>query len=46
MRFEEGQIELLDRVGIPDNSMDIVMSNCVINLCPDKAKVLAQVCYP
>lgn len=43
MHFELGHIELLDRVGIPDESVDIVISNCVINLSPDKPRVLQQV---
>ena len=43
MRFVEGHIELLDRAGIQDESVDIVISNCVINLSPDKPRVLQQV---
>lgn len=44
MRFVEGQIEFLDRAGVKDESMDLIISNCVINLSPDKARVL-QECY-
>ena len=43
MRFVEGHIELLDRAGIQDESVDIVISNCVVNLSPDKPRVLQQV---
>eukprot|EP00195_Chlamydomonas_chlamydogama_P015612 CAMPEP_0202901272 /NCGR_PEP_ID=MMETSP1392-20130828/14163_1 /ASSEMBLY_ACC=CAM_ASM_000868 /TAXON_ID=225041 /ORGANISM="Chlamydomonas chlamydogama, Strain SAG 11-48b" /LENGTH=419 /DNA_ID=CAMNT_0049587817 /DNA_START=214 /DNA_END=1475 /DNA_ORIENTATION=+ len=43
MRFIQGEIEYLDKAGIPDESQDLVISNCVINLSPDKARVLQQV---
>jgi SAM-dependent methyltransferase len=43
MRFVQGNIEDLAAAGIPDNSIDIVISNCVINLSPAKDKVLAEV---
>ena len=33
----------MDTIFIPDNSQDIVISNCVINLCQDKEKVFSQV---
>ena len=42
MRFVEGHIELLDEAGIKDESVDILISNCVINLSPDKARVLRE----
>ena len=42
MRFVKGHIELLDEAGIKDGSMDLVISNCVINLSPDKARVLRE----
>jgi ubiquinone/menaquinone biosynthesis C-methylase UbiE len=29
--------------GIEDNSVDIVISNCVINLCDDKTVVLKEI---
>lgn len=41
--FKEGYIEKLDTLGIPDNSMDVVVSNCVINLSPDKDAVLREI---
>lgn len=31
MRFVEGQIEYLDKAGIPDESIDLVISNCVVS---------------
>lgn len=42
MRFVEGQIERLDEAGIADASVDLIISNCVINLSPDKARVLRE----
>ena len=42
MRFVQGHIELLDEAGISDESVDLVISNCVINLSPDKAQVLRE----
>lgn len=41
VRFEKGLIEELDKIeALEDNSVDIIISNCVINLCPDKEAVL------
>ena len=40
--FLQGYIEKLDELDLPDNSFDIIVSNCVINLCPDKARALRQ----
>lgn len=37
--FLEGRIEALP---LPDRAVDVVISNCVINLAPDKAPVLAE----
>lgn len=42
MRFLEGFIECLDRAGVESASMDLVMSNCVLNLSPNKRRVLAE----
>ena len=39
VEFRLGDIEKLP---IPDNSIDVIISNCVINLAPDKAKVFAE----
>ncbi|EDL94363.1 arsenic (+3 oxidation state) methyltransferase, isoform CRA_c, partial [Rattus norvegicus] len=41
--FLHGQIEMLAEAGIQKESYDIVISNCVINLVPDKQKVLREV---
>jgi 2-polyprenyl-3-methyl-5-hydroxy-6-metoxy-1,4-benzoquinol methylase len=41
--FRLGTIEDLAAIGIADNSIDVVISNCVINLSPDKERVLAEV---
>jgi ubiquinone/menaquinone biosynthesis C-methylase UbiE len=43
VEFKKGYIEKLDELGIPDQSFDIVISNCVVNLSPDKDAVLSQV---
>ena len=42
-RFLEGYIETLDRLDLEPGSFDVVVSNCVINLSPDKAAVLEGV---
>ncbi|MCC7447968.1 MAG: arsenite methyltransferase [Anaerolineae bacterium] len=39
VEFRKGQIEALP---VEDNSMDVIMSNCVINLSPDKAAVFRE----
>lgn len=39
VEFRKGQIEALP---VSDNSVDVVMSNCVINLSPDKAAVFRE----
>lgn len=41
--FVQGYIEYLEKAGIPQESMDLVISNCVINLSPNKPKVLEEV---
>lgn len=43
VRFIKGYIEDLRAVGIEDNSVDIVISNCVINLSPFKEKVFEEI---
>lgn len=40
VEFRKGYIEGLEELGLPEGSFDIVISNCVINLSPDKAAVL------
>ncbi|MCR9247423.1 MAG: methyltransferase domain-containing protein [bacterium] len=42
VRFLEGYIERLDELELQDASFDVIVSNCVINLSPDKAAVLRQ----
>jgi SAM-dependent methyltransferase len=39
VEFLKGEIE---NVPLPDNSVDVVISNCVINLSADKSKVLRE----
>ena len=39
VEFLRGEIE---RIPLPDNSVDVVISNCVINLSADKAQVLRE----
>ncbi len=43
VEFLHGHIENLATVGIADNSIDVVVSNCVINLSPEKPRVLAEI---
>ncbi len=40
VEFLRGQIE---DVPLPDGSVDVVISNCVVNLSPDKAKVFSEI---
>jgi arsenite methyltransferase len=42
VRFIEGFVEDLGAAGIADASVDLVVSNCVINLSPDKGRVFAE----
>jgi arsenite methyltransferase len=39
VEFLKGEIE---NIPLPDNSVDVVISNCVINLSPDKERVLRE----
>lgn len=41
--FRKGKIEDLAAVGIADNSIDLILSNCVLNLSPDKKKVFSEI---
>ncbi len=43
VRFVQGDIEHLDELGLESDYFDIVVSNCVINLCTDKARALNEV---
>ncbi len=40
--FKQGYIEQLDQLDLEAGSFDIIVSNCVINLSPDKRAVLEQ----
>ncbi|TQV88128.1 methyltransferase domain-containing protein [Aliikangiella coralliicola] len=42
VHFKKGYIERLDELDLADESFDIIVSNCVINLSTDKAAVLKQ----
>ncbi|CAL8330323.1 unnamed protein product [Lota lota] len=42
IHFVQGYIEALNEAGIEDNSYDIIISNCVVNLSPDKKRVLEE----
>ena len=42
VEFKLGHIEHLDQLGLEDNSFDVIVSNCVINLSPDKPAVLQE----
>lgn len=41
--FRKGLIEDLKSAGVGDSTVDVVTSNCVINLAPSKAPVLAEI---
>jgi len=41
--FVEGYIEDLASCGIADASVDVVVSNCVMNLSPEKPRVFAEI---
>jgi len=45
-RLEGTDIQLMvgaiENTGLPDKSADAIISNCVINLCPDKANVYRE----
>jgi len=43
VEFKKAYIEDLQSAGIPDNSVDVVISNCVINLSADKEKVFREI---
>ena len=42
VEFRKGYLEKLDDLGFADDSFDIIVSNCVINLCEDKEAVLRE----
>jgi ubiquinone/menaquinone biosynthesis C-methylase UbiE len=39
VEFLKGEIE---NIPLPDNSVDVIISNCVINLSPDKPRVFEE----
>lgn len=43
VEFHQGYMEDLQAVGIADNSIDLVVSNCVINLSPNKEAVFSEI---
>ncbi|MCR4347786.1 MAG: methyltransferase domain-containing protein [Sulfuricaulis sp.] len=43
VEFLSGYIEDLKSLGIENDSVDVVVSNCVINLSPDKERVFAEI---
>lgn len=42
-QFVQGFLEELGDAGIDDESVDVVISNCVINLAPDKERVFREI---
>ncbi len=42
VEFRLGHIEELDKLGLPDHTFDIIISNCVINLSTNKEAVLRE----
>ena len=43
VRFVQGYIERLDELGLQPASFDVIVSNCVVNLSPDKTAVMRGV---
>ncbi len=43
VRFVQGYIERLDELGLEPGSFDVIVSNCVVNLSPDKDAVMRGV---
>jgi SAM-dependent methyltransferase len=41
--FHQGYIEDLKSIGIENNSIDVVISNCVINLSPNKEQIFREI---
>jgi len=42
VRFLQGYIERLNELDLPSNHFDIIISNCVVNLVPDKNAVFKE----
>lgn len=43
VRFIQGYMEDLQSLGLQDASVDVVVSNCVVNLSPDKQRVFQEI---
>lgn len=43
VEFREGYMEDLASLGLADDSVDLVVSNCVFNLSPDKPRLFAEI---
>ncbi len=43
VEFRRGHIEDLQAASIPSDSVDLVISNCVVNLSPDKGRVFHEI---
>ena len=43
MDFRKGWIEDLSTANLEDNSVDVIISNCVVNLSPDKESVFREI---
>jgi arsenite methyltransferase len=43
VEFRQGYIEDLAMAGVADASVDVVVSNCVLNLSPDKGRVFREI---
>ncbi|MBI4405217.1 MAG: methyltransferase domain-containing protein [Deltaproteobacteria bacterium] len=43
IQFLNGYIEDLESIGIKNSSVDVVISNCVINLSPEKERVFSEI---
>ena len=41
--FRKGWIEDLSTANLEDNSVDVIISNCVVNLSPDKESVFREI---
>jgi arsenite methyltransferase len=42
VKFLKGDIQKLEELGLEENSFDLIISNCVINLVPNKEQVLNE----
>ena len=43
VEFHKGLIEKLDDIGLESDAFDVAISNCVINLCPDKPGAMQEI---